>query len=135
MDTPNAPADVYVSDLTFASPRKLTDVNPQIRDLALGETEIVTWKSSDGTPVEGVLIKPVGYQPGQRYPLLVEAHGGPTGATNAGVQGELGIAGTGVGRSGLGDALSRIRAAAPATARSSRAPTSWTGAAATTATS
>ena len=83
LDSPDAPADVHVSDLTFASPRKLTDVNPQIRNLSLGETEVVTWKSSDGTPVEGVLIKPVGYQQGRRYPMLVEAHGGPTGATSA----------------------------------------------------
>jgi dipeptidyl aminopeptidase/acylaminoacyl peptidase len=79
----NAPPDVHVGDLTFASPRKLTDLNPQLNSLALGETEIVTWKSSDGTPVEGVLLKPVGYQPGTKYPLLVEAHGGPTGATTA----------------------------------------------------
>jgi dipeptidyl aminopeptidase/acylaminoacyl peptidase len=84
MDAPDAPADVYVSDLTLASPKKLTDVNPQIRGIALGETEIVTWKSTDGTPVEGVLVKPVGYQAGRKYPLLVEAHGGPTGATSAG---------------------------------------------------
>ena len=28
-------------------------------------------------------MKPVGYREGQRYPLLVEAHGGPTGATTA----------------------------------------------------
>jgi dipeptidyl aminopeptidase/acylaminoacyl peptidase len=93
MDTPNAPADVFVSDPTFASPRKLTDVNPQVRNLALGETEIVTWKSSDGTPVEGILVKPVGYQAGRRYPLLVEAHGGPTGATNAGFKANWGSPG------------------------------------------
>ena len=93
MDTPDAPADVYVSDLTFASPRKLTDVNPQVRNLALGETEVVTWKSSDGTPVEGILVKPVGYRAGTRYPLLVEAHGGPTGATNAGFKANWGSPG------------------------------------------
>lgn len=89
----NAPADVYVSDLTFASPRKLTDVNPQVRGLALGETEVITWKSTDGTPVEGVLLKPVGYQAGRKYPLLVEAHGGPTGATNAGFKASWGSPG------------------------------------------
>ena len=33
---------MYVSDLTFASPKKLTDVNPQLRDIALGETEVIT---------------------------------------------------------------------------------------------
>jgi dipeptidyl aminopeptidase/acylaminoacyl peptidase len=93
LDTPNAPADVYVSDLRFAAPRKLTDVNPQVAALALGETEVVTWKSNDGTPVEGVLIKPVGYRAGQRYPLLVEAHGGPTGSTNAGFKANWGSPG------------------------------------------
>ena len=88
-----APADVYVSDLTFASPKKLTDINPQVRDLALGETEVITWKSTDGTPVEGILLKPVGYQAGRKYPLLVEAHGGPTGATNAGFKANWGSPG------------------------------------------
>jgi dipeptidyl aminopeptidase/acylaminoacyl peptidase len=89
----DAPADVYVSDLTFASPKRLTDINPQLRDIALGETEVITWKSTDGTPVEGILLKPVGYQAGRRYPLLVEAHGGPTGATNAGFKANWGSPG------------------------------------------
>ena len=89
----DAPADVYVSDLTFAAPKKLTDVNPQVRDLALGETEVITWKSTDGTPVEGVLLKPVGYQAGRKYPLLVEAHGGPTGATSVGFKANWGSPG------------------------------------------
>jgi dipeptidyl aminopeptidase/acylaminoacyl peptidase len=93
LGTSDAPADVYVSDLTFASPRKLTDLNPQVRDLALGETEVITWKSTDGTPVEGILLKPVGYQAGRKYPLLVEAHGGPTGATNAGFKANWGSPG------------------------------------------
>ena len=82
-----------MSDLTFASPKKLTDVNPQLRDIALGETEVITWKSTDGTPVEGMLLKPVGYQAGRKYPLLVEAHGGPTGATNAGFKANWGSPG------------------------------------------
>lgn len=75
-----APPDVHVADPAFASLRKLTAVNPQIADLALGETEIVTWKSADGKEIEGVLLKPVGLEAGQRAPLLVVAHGGPTGA-------------------------------------------------------
>jgi dipeptidyl aminopeptidase/acylaminoacyl peptidase len=93
MDSPMAAADVYVSKAPFSSEQKLTDVNPQLRDIALGETEIVTWKSTDGTPVEGILVKPVGYVQGQRYPLLVEAHGGPTGASNAGFKANWGSPG------------------------------------------
>jgi len=80
MDSPKSPADVYVSDASFANPRKLTNVNPQIAGLSLGEAEVITWKSTDGWTVEGILLKPVGYQSGQRYPLKVDVHGGPTGA-------------------------------------------------------
>ena len=44
---------------------------------------MVTWKSQDGAAIEGVLHKPVGFQAGRRYPLLVVIHGGPTGVSRA----------------------------------------------------
>jgi dipeptidyl aminopeptidase/acylaminoacyl peptidase len=77
MESTTAPSDVYVADQAFASPIKLTTVNPQAADFALGETEVVRWKSADGLDVEGLLVKPVGYQPGKRYPMLTVIHGGP----------------------------------------------------------
>jgi dipeptidyl aminopeptidase/acylaminoacyl peptidase len=60
--------------------RQLTDANPQVRSFALGREEEITWKSKDGTMVGGVLVRPVGYRAGQRYPLIVAIHGGPAGA-------------------------------------------------------
>ncbi|MEX2281084.1 MAG: S9 family peptidase [Gemmatimonadota bacterium] len=60
--------------------RQLTDVNPQTRDFALGEQKEVTWKSTDGKEVGGILTLPVNYQRGQRYPLVVQIHGGPASA-------------------------------------------------------
>jgi dipeptidyl aminopeptidase/acylaminoacyl peptidase len=78
-ESASEPADVYVSGATFASPRRLTTANPQLAGVALGAAEVITWNDA-GTDVEGILLKPVGYQPGTRYPLLVVAHGGPTGA-------------------------------------------------------
>ncbi len=80
MDTPDSASDIFVTDPRFATFRKLTDTNPQIRDLALGATEVVTWKGADGAEVEGVLLKPVGYEAGKKYPTLVVAHGGPAGS-------------------------------------------------------
>jgi dipeptidyl aminopeptidase/acylaminoacyl peptidase len=80
MDGPMVPTDVHVTDDTFGSFRQLTTVNPESAELALGESEVVTWKSSDGVEIEGVLLKPVGYQDGRRYPTLAVAHGGPAGA-------------------------------------------------------
>jgi dipeptidyl aminopeptidase/acylaminoacyl peptidase len=59
---------------------QLSDANPQVRRLALGEEREVTWRSKDGALVGGVLTLPVGYQPGRRYPLIVAIHGGPAAA-------------------------------------------------------
>ncbi|MCY3707133.1 MAG: prolyl oligopeptidase family serine peptidase, partial [Gammaproteobacteria bacterium] len=59
---------------------RLVDVNPQIRDIALGEEVEVNWRSSDGKMVGGVLVYPVGYEEGTRYPLIVAIHGGPASA-------------------------------------------------------
>ena len=39
--------------------------------------EKVEWKGADGRTIEGILFYPVGYQPGTRYPLVVQLHGGP----------------------------------------------------------
>jgi dipeptidyl aminopeptidase/acylaminoacyl peptidase len=80
MDSPEIPSEVYATDSGFATFRKLTDTNPQAAQFELGQTEVVTWKSTDGFDVEGVLLKPVGFDPARRYPLLVVAHGGPAGA-------------------------------------------------------
>ncbi len=59
---------------------QLVDANPQVGELALGEEVEITWRSTDGKEVGGILVKPVGYQEGQRYPLIVAIHGGPAAA-------------------------------------------------------
>lgn len=70
---------------------QLTDPNPHIRrDVALGEQEEITWKSTDGSMVGGVLVKPVGYQAGKKYPLIVAIHGGPASADQLGFNGGYG---------------------------------------------
>lgn len=74
-----SPGDVFVIGAKGA-PRQLTHMNPQAADFQLGSTQILHWKSADGWPVEGILVKPLGYEAGHRYPLLVRVHGGPTSA-------------------------------------------------------
>src|SRR5688500_604088 len=80
MDAPDAATEIFVTDPSFANPRRLTTTNPQLAEIAQGEAEVITWKSSDGVEIEGVLLKPVGFESGKRYPTLVVAHGGPAGA-------------------------------------------------------
>jgi len=75
------PEDVYVAKrLPVTDPIKLTDHNPQVRELALGSSEILRWKSKDGMEMEGLVIYPVGYEAGRKYPTVAFIHGGPAGA-------------------------------------------------------
>lgn len=62
--------DVWVSDLGLKQPRKVSDANPQLAEFAWGQAELVEYKSQDGVPLQGVLIKPANYQPGKRYPVI-----------------------------------------------------------------
>ncbi len=67
---------------------QLTDANKWAREqIALGDEEEITWKSKDGSPVGGVLVKPLNYQPGKKYPLIVAIHGGPAAADVLGFNG------------------------------------------------
>lgn len=77
---PETPPDVTVSSLSEFSSSSLTEVNPQTAEFALGEQRVIQWESAAGGEViEGVLVLPVGYEEGDRVPLLVDIHGGPAG--------------------------------------------------------
>ncbi len=45
----------------------------------LPQAEVLGWHSADGTAIEGIVTYPLNYTPGQRVPLVVVVHGGPTG--------------------------------------------------------
>lgn len=77
---PNRFSELYISSATDFTPRQLTDLSAQWKPFRLATREVIQWKSKDGTPIEGVLIKPADYDPSRKYPLLVVIHGGPTGA-------------------------------------------------------
>lgn len=71
--------EVHVSAVAPFVPRRLTDTTAQTRGWTLGTREVVSWTSTDGEPIEGVLVKPADFDPSRRYPLLCVIHGGPTG--------------------------------------------------------
>lgn len=79
-ENPRLPTEVAYLSARNMIPILLTRLNPQIEGQALGQVESVKWKSSDGAEIEGVLVYPIGYQTGKRYPLLTYIHGGPEGA-------------------------------------------------------
>ncbi len=58
--------------------KQLSFFNSHLESIALGNTETIRWQAADGREIEGVLIYPSGYEPGKRYPLIADIHGGPT---------------------------------------------------------
>jgi len=77
--------DVYVMDLAGGRATRLTEVNPELKGLDLGELKPIRWKSFDGMEIWGLLLTPPGYAPGKRVPLVVYAHGGPIGGFTYGI--------------------------------------------------
>ena len=71
--------DVWTISVTTGALKKLTDMGAQVAAWPQPSQEVISWKSMDGTSIEGVLHKPADFQPGKRYPLLIVIHGGPTG--------------------------------------------------------
>jgi dipeptidyl aminopeptidase/acylaminoacyl peptidase len=78
---PKQPTEIYGSNPNFTTLNPITDHNAWLKEYAFGDSEIVKWKSKDGTEVEGLLTKPVSYSAGVKVPFLLNPHGGPTGAS------------------------------------------------------
>jgi dipeptidyl aminopeptidase/acylaminoacyl peptidase len=77
--SPTSMNEVFVSEVKNFAPRKLTNLTEQAKTFTLGTREVISWKSQDGTVIEGVLIKPADFDAAKKYPLLCIIHGGPTG--------------------------------------------------------
>ncbi|MFQ6618631.1 MAG: alpha/beta fold hydrolase, partial [Fidelibacterota bacterium] len=74
------PPEVYTAAATGKAIKRLTNNNPGLNEVSLSRQEVVRWKSEDGTEIEGLLLKPLGYEEGKKYPLVVQVHGGPESA-------------------------------------------------------
>lgn len=65
------PPDLFLYDIEGNSTTLLTDLNPELRGVGLGEVEELEWINRYGARTKGFLIKPVGYKVGARYPLVI----------------------------------------------------------------
>lgn len=68
------PADVFVQRPGSDSEVRLTDLNPQLSDVALSRTELIEYLDVDGNTLYGILYYPVDYDASQTYPLVVEIY-------------------------------------------------------------
>jgi dipeptidyl aminopeptidase/acylaminoacyl peptidase len=74
------PADLYISNLDGSGERQLTHVNSELwSQLELQPVERLPYKSTDGWAVDGFFVKPLGWQAGKKYAMILVIHGGPEG--------------------------------------------------------
>lgn len=66
----NRPPDLFAADASFKNVRKLTDGNPQLKDMRLGKTQLIPYLDADGKKLFGVLYYPSDYVAGQKYPTV-----------------------------------------------------------------
>ena len=72
--------DLYISDLNGKNERKLTNLNEALwKQIQFADVERFTYKSADDWDIDGFFVKPIGWQPDRKYPLVVSIHGGPAG--------------------------------------------------------
>lgn len=70
-ETRSEPPDIFVHNLSTGSMSTLSDLNPEVRDAAFQRPGAMFWRDHHGFHCRGFLIKPVGYQPEKRYPLVI----------------------------------------------------------------
>jgi dipeptidyl aminopeptidase/acylaminoacyl peptidase len=77
---PNTGSEIYIASTTGSGAAvRVTHLTDAMKQYTLARREVVSWKSGDGTTVEGILEKPADFDAKKKYPLLVVIHGGPTG--------------------------------------------------------
>ncbi len=71
--------DIIVSDLKSFNPVRLTNINEGYEQTEIAEAKVIKYESTDGKLIEATLIYPLDYEKGEKYPVLLHVHGGPTG--------------------------------------------------------
>ena len=87
---PDESPDIVRYNLRRPQIQRLTNVNADVLDrVKLGTLEEIWYTSTGGARVQGWIIKPPGFDPAKKYPLIMEIHGGPHGMYNVGFSYQL----------------------------------------------
>jgi dipeptidyl aminopeptidase/acylaminoacyl peptidase len=63
--------DLWVSNTSFAAPKKVTNANPQQAEFVWGKAENIKYINADGKVLTAMLIKPDNFDPSKKYPMMV----------------------------------------------------------------
>lgn len=72
----DASPDIWVRAVPSGRPRRITHASPDFDAYVFGKSRLIEWTTASGQRLQGALILPAGYVPGERYPLIVFPYGG-----------------------------------------------------------
>lgn len=72
------PTELFIADWDGKNERRLTSFNDKLNaEIGWADAERFTYQSVGGLTIEAWLMKPFGYTPAKKYPVVVYIHGGP----------------------------------------------------------
>jgi dipeptidyl aminopeptidase/acylaminoacyl peptidase len=78
ISNPILPGELFQLEVTTGELKQLTSVNEKfLASITLSKPEQISFPASDDTPLHGWIMKPAGFKEGEKYPLVLEIHGGP----------------------------------------------------------
>ncbi len=76
----NHPNEVFTGDIRRTEMKRITHHNSHLENVPFQNYEYIEYEARDGLLITGLLLKPVNYREGKRYPLICQIHGGPEAA-------------------------------------------------------
>jgi dipeptidyl aminopeptidase/acylaminoacyl peptidase len=69
--------EVFMLDPGVGQVERMTTTNPWLDEIELARQTVFDYEARDGLDLQGLLVWPLDYREGERYPLILAAHGGP----------------------------------------------------------
>lgn len=76
MQNATQPYEIWMLDTDTGKRQQMSNLNPHLRDLQFGEVRLIESKTEEGQSLQGVLMLPINYEEGKRYPLVTWVYGG-----------------------------------------------------------
>ncbi len=76
VESSQEPPNIWMSDATFESPRQITDVNPHLKTIDFGRSELLEWTLEDGQTAKGILVLPSEASEQDPVPMIVSVYAG-----------------------------------------------------------
>lgn len=75
---PTEPGELYLLDVPTGDLKQLTTVNKKfLEEVQLAEVEEIEFTSTDDWQIHGWIMKPANFKEDEKYPCILEIHGGP----------------------------------------------------------